>query len=229
MAALVAGSTGSTGVSTCSSTTSSAATGTWSGTSRCGSTTWHRRPADAANGRAHPPDHRRAAIPLMLRGARARQGGLVVEMTDGTSQSNAEFRRNVGFYYDLVKANVERIMKGLTAELENCGHGGRGDAGLAPLGNGCWKSSASPRPTGATRWPRPQVSRSPSRPPTWPGASPRSPGRARPYAGQVPIISSAPRHAYDITDTDGSRPDCWCYVAAYGWERDDGTGIDDFR
>ena len=40
--------------------------------------------------------------------------GLVVEMTDGTSEANAEFRRNVGFYYDLVKANVERIVKGLT-------------------------------------------------------------------------------------------------------------------
>ena len=47
----------------------------------------------------------RAAIPVMLRTA-ASDGtrGLVVEMTDGTSQANAEFRRNVGFYYDLVKA-----------------------------------------------------------------------------------------------------------------------------
>jgi hypothetical protein len=44
--------------------------------------------------------------------------GLVVEMTDGTLEANADFRRNVGFYYDLVKANVERIVKGLTAELE---------------------------------------------------------------------------------------------------------------
>ncbi|MGH3257856.1 MAG: SDR family NAD(P)-dependent oxidoreductase, partial [Streptosporangiaceae bacterium] len=51
----------------------------------------------------------RAAIPLMLRTAPAHgTRGLVVEMTDGTSQANAEFRRNVGFYYDLVKANVER-------------------------------------------------------------------------------------------------------------------------
>jgi len=60
-----------------------------------------------------------AAIPVLLRTAAA-QGtrGLVVEMTDGTSQANAEFRRNAGFYYDLVKANVERIVKGLAAELE---------------------------------------------------------------------------------------------------------------
>jgi hypothetical protein len=40
-------------------------------------------------------------------------------MTGGTSAANAEFRRNVGFYYDLVKANVERIVTGLTAELTN--------------------------------------------------------------------------------------------------------------
>jgi hypothetical protein len=39
-------------------------------------------------------------------------------LTDGTSEANAEFRRNVGFYYDLVEANVERIVKGLAAELE---------------------------------------------------------------------------------------------------------------
>ena len=56
----------------------------------------------------------------MLRTAEALDTrGLVVEMTDGTSQANAEFRRNVGFYYDLVKANVERIVKGLSAELED--------------------------------------------------------------------------------------------------------------
>jgi hypothetical protein len=35
--------------------------------------------------------------------------------------------------------------------------------------------------------------------------------------------------AYGITDTDGSKPDCWGYLAAYGWEREDGAGIDDFR
>ena len=62
----------------------------------------------------------RYAIPLVLRTATAHgTRGLVVEMTDGTSEANAEFRRNVGFYYDLVKANVERIVKGLDAELEN--------------------------------------------------------------------------------------------------------------
>jgi hypothetical protein len=51
----------------------------------------------------------RAAIPLMLRTAAAGgTRGLVIEMTDGTSQANAEFRRNVGFYYDLVRAHADR-------------------------------------------------------------------------------------------------------------------------
>src|SRR5215475_12965944 len=45
------------------------------------------------------------ALPLLLRTG----DGLVVEMTDGTADYNKAFRRNVGFYYDLVKANVARI------------------------------------------------------------------------------------------------------------------------
>ena len=43
--------------------------------------------------------------------------GLVIEMTDGTFEFNANFRERVGFYYDLVKANVQRIVVGLTFEL----------------------------------------------------------------------------------------------------------------
>ena len=35
--------------------------------------------------------------------------------------------------------------------------------------------------------------------------------------------------AYGVTDTDGSKPDCWGYLAAYGWEREDGEGVDRFR
>jgi hypothetical protein len=35
--------------------------------------------------------------------------------------------------------------------------------------------------------------------------------------------------AYGITDADGSKPDCWGYLAEYGWEREDGAGIDDYR
>ena len=79
------------------------------------------------------------ALPLILR----RDGGLVVEMTDGTSEYNKNFRRDVGFYYDLVKAAVERITLALAAELDGEKlHGGRGHAGLAALGEdagGFWR------------------------------------------------------------------------------------------
>ena len=53
------------------------------------------------------------ALPLMLR----RDGSLVVEVTDGTSEYNKKFRQDVGFYYDQVKAAVGRITIGLAAEL----------------------------------------------------------------------------------------------------------------
>jgi hypothetical protein len=35
--------------------------------------------------------------------------------------------------------------------------------------------------------------------------------------------------AYEVNDTDGSRPDCWGYHAAYGWEPEDHRGIAEFR
>ena len=57
------------------------------------------------------------ALPLMLKTASEERPGLVVEMTDGTFEFNASFRERVGFYYDLVKANVQRIVVGLTFEL----------------------------------------------------------------------------------------------------------------
>src|SRR5262249_29396395 len=62
------------------------------------------------------------AIPLMLDGNG--EGALIIEMTDGTSEYNKNYREVVWFYYDLVKAAVERITLGLTAEL-------RGTAGTA--------------------------------------------------------------------------------------------------
>jgi hypothetical protein len=48
------------------------------------------------------------------------------------------------------------------------------------------------------------------------------------WAGEI-ISARQLADTYGLTDTDGSRPDCWGYLAAYGWEQDDGTGIDQFR
>jgi NAD(P)-dependent dehydrogenase (short-subunit alcohol dehydrogenase family) len=173
----------------------------------------------------------RVAIPLMLRTAAAHgTRGLVVEMTDGTSAANAEFRRNVGFYYDLVKANVERIVTGLDAELE--GHPVTA-VGVTP---GWLRSEKMLENFGVTEenW-RDACAKTPgfgiSESPAYVGrgvaALAQAPDAGR-WAGTI-ISARQLADAYGVTDTDGSRPDCWGYLAAYGWEREDGAGIADFR
>ena len=173
----------------------------------------------------------RAAIPLMLRTAEANgTRGLVVEMTDGTSQANAEFRRNVGFYYDLVKANVERIVKGLTAELENQPVTA---VGVTP---GWLRSEKMLENFGVTEanW-RDAVEKRPgfgiSESPTYVArgvAALATAADAERWSGMI-LSARQLADAYDFTDTDGSRPDCWGHLAAYGWDNDDGRGIDEFR
>ncbi len=173
----------------------------------------------------------RAAIPLMLRTAEARgTRGLVIEMTDGTSEANAEFRRNVGFYYDLVKANVERIVKGLSAELESSPVTAvgvtpgwlRSEKMLENFGvtEANWRDACRDRPGFA-------ISESPTYVARGVAALARA-GDADRWAGTV-VSARQLADAYHVTDTDGSRPDCWGYLAAYGWERDDGHGIEQFR
>ena len=173
----------------------------------------------------------RAAIPLMLRTAEAHGGqGLVVEMTDGTSEANADFRRNVGFYYDLVKANVERIVKGLTVEL---GGSPVTAVGVTP---GWLRSEKMLENFGVTEanW-REALKERPgfgiSESPTYVARGVAALARARDFDRWAGSIISARQlaDAYGITDTDGSRPDCWGYLAAYGWEQEDGLGIDRFR
>ncbi len=173
----------------------------------------------------------RAAIPLMLRTAEAHGAcGLIVEMTDGTSQANAEFRPNVGFYYDLVKANVERIVKGLTAELEDRPVTAvgvtpgwlRSEKMLENFGvaEANWRDACRERPGFGI-----------SESPTYVARGVAALAGAADADRWAGTILSARRLAdtYGITDTDGSRPDCWGYVAAYGWEPEDARGIDEFR
>ena len=173
----------------------------------------------------------RAAIPLMLRTAAALgTHGLVVEMTDGTSEANADFRRGVGFYYDLVKANVERIVKGLSAELEESPVTAvgatpgwlRSERMLENFGvtEANWRDALAERPGFG-------ISESPTYIARGVAALARA-GDADRWAGTI-LSARQLADAYRTTDTDGSRPDCWGYLAAYGWERDDGSGIDQFR
>ena len=173
----------------------------------------------------------RAAIPLMLRTAEALgTHGLVVEMTDGTSQANAEFRRNVGFYYDLVKANVERIVKGLTAELEGSPVTAvgvtpgwlRSEKMLENFGvtEANWRDACRERPGFG-------ISESPVYVARGVAALARA-ERPERWAGTI-LSARDLADAYGITDADGSRPDCWGYHATYGWEPEDSRGIDEFR
>jgi NAD(P)-dependent dehydrogenase (short-subunit alcohol dehydrogenase family) len=151
-------------------------------------------------------------------------------MTDGTSEANAEFRRNVGFYYDLVKANVERIVKGLSAELE-----GRPvtAVGVTPgwlrsekmlenfgVTEATWRDACHERPGFG-------ISESPTYVARGVAALAQAADAER-WKGTIVSVRQL-ADAYDITDTDGSRPDCWGYIAAYGWEHEDGGGIDEFR
>jgi NAD(P)-dependent dehydrogenase (short-subunit alcohol dehydrogenase family) len=173
----------------------------------------------------------RAAIPLILRTAGADGTlGLVVEMTDGTSEANAEFRRNVGFYYDLVKANVERIVKGLAVELEK---DPVAVVGVTPgwlrsermlenfgVSETNWRDACRDRPGFA-------ISESPTYVARGVAALARA-GDAERWKGSI-VSARQLADVYGVTDTDGSRPDCWGYLAAYGWERQDGHGIDEFR
>ena len=173
----------------------------------------------------------RAVLPVMLRTA-ASHGtrGLVIEMTDGTSQANAAFRRNVGFYYDLVKANVERIVIGLTAELDQLPVTAvgvtpgwlRSEHMLENFGvtEASWRDACAQAPGFA-------ISESPAYVARGIAALAAS-GDAHRWAGTI-ISARQLADAYGITDTDGSKPDCWGYLAAYGWEREDGEGIDRFR
>lgn len=173
----------------------------------------------------------RAAIPLILRAATAGgTQGLVIEMTDGTSEANAQFRRNVGFYYDLVKANVERIVTGLTTELKD--HPVTA-VGVTP---GWLRSEGMLENFGVTEntWrdacvktPGFGISESPAYVARGVAALAQAADADR-WAGTI-ISARQLADAYGVTDTDGSKPDCWGYLAAYGWERDDGEGIAQFR
>jgi NAD(P)-dependent dehydrogenase (short-subunit alcohol dehydrogenase family) len=173
----------------------------------------------------------RSAIPLMLRTAAARGSrGLVVEMTDGTAEANAEFRRGVGFYYDLVKASVERIVTGLTAELT--GHPVtavgvtpgwlRSEKMLADFGvtEENWRDACIREPGFA-------ISESPAYVARGVAALTLAADAGR-RAGRI-ISARQLADAYGVADTDGSRPDCWGYLVAYGWDQHDGLGIDQFR
>ena len=167
-----------------------------------------------------------AALPLLL----GSEGGLLVEMTDGTAEVNAQYRERVGFFYDLVKANVSRIILGLTHELR--------DTPVTALGvtPGWLRSENMLDNFGITeeRW-RDALDKTPgfaiSESPTYVArgvAALTQDSEVAQFAGQI-LTARQLADRYGVTDTDGSRPDAWGYIATYGMEEQSGRDVERFR
>ncbi|MBM4526237.1 SDR family oxidoreductase [Rhodococcus hoagii] len=149
------------------------------------------------------------ALPLLIR----RPGGLVVEMTDGTAEYNVAYRHQVGFFYDLVKAAVQRMTTAQAYELAP--HGGAAVA-VTP---GWLRSENMLDAFGVTEdnW-RDALDQVPhfaiSETPTFVGravtALAGDPDVGE-FSGRV-VSSGQLAQRYGVTDVDGSRPDCWRYL-----------------
>jgi NAD(P)-dependent dehydrogenase (short-subunit alcohol dehydrogenase family) len=167
-----------------------------------------------------------AALPLLLRSDR----GLLVEMTDGTAEVNARYREGVGFFYDLVKASVGRIVLALAHELR-----GRPVTALG-VTPGWLRSEAMLDGFGVTEetW-RDALAKTPgfaiSESPTFVARGvaglAQDPEVAQ-FAGQV-LTARQLADRYGVTDADGSRPDAWGYIAAYGMDEQTGRDVERFR
>jgi NAD(P)-dependent dehydrogenase (short-subunit alcohol dehydrogenase family) len=148
------------------------------------------------------------ALPLLIR----RPGGLVVEMTDGTSDYNAAYYRNSTFY-DIAKSAVNRLAFAQSHELEPYG------ATAVALTPGWMRSEMMLEAFGVTEqtW-REATARvshfAISESPLFVGravaALAADPDRAR-HTGRS-LSSGGLAKEYGFTDLDGSSPDCWRYL-----------------
>ncbi|MEU7068922.1 SDR family oxidoreductase [Streptomyces narbonensis] len=150
------------------------------------------------------------ALPLLIRNP----GGLVVELTDGTTEYNGtRFRENL--FYDLAKNAPLRMAFGLAAELEE--HG----ATAVALTPGWLRSEQMLESFGVTEenW-RDAVEKIPgfavAESPVYVGravaALAADPDRHR-WTGRS-LSSGQLAREYGFTDADGSRPDAWGYMLA---------------
>jgi NAD(P)-dependent dehydrogenase (short-subunit alcohol dehydrogenase family) len=149
------------------------------------------------------------ALPLMIR----RPGGLVVEMTDGTREYNADHYR-LSVFYDLAKAAVIRLAFAQSVELANHGCAAvaltpgwmRSEMMLDNYGvtEENWRDGAAVNPHFAAI-----------------SETPRFVGRAVAALAADPDVlrrsggsfsSGGLAREYGFTDLDGSRPDCWRYM-----------------
>jgi NAD(P)-dependent dehydrogenase (short-subunit alcohol dehydrogenase family) len=149
-----------------------------------------------------------ALAPLLVR----RRGGLLVEVTDGTDDYNAEHYR-ISVFYDLAKVAVNRLAFSLGHELAP--HGAtavavtpgwmRSELMLEAFGTteADWQSAPAPPGFAASESPR-FVGRAIA-------AIAADPRRSR--WNQHSVSAGALAAEYGFTDIDGSRPDAWRYMA----------------
>ncbi|MGP3931838.1 SDR family oxidoreductase [Nonomuraea sp. KM88] len=166
----------------------------------------------------------RHLFPLLVRN----EGGLVVEVTDGTRAYNeTHYRENV--YYDLAKWSVNRLAFAWSTELRP--HGGtavvvtpgflRSEAMLEHYGvtEDTWREATME--SGHQRaW---MVSETPAYIGRGVAALAQDPDKAR-WSGRS-VDSGELADAYGVTDVDGSRPQVWRYITEVldkggdaGWE-----------
>lgn len=148
------------------------------------------------------------ALPLMI----ANPGGLLVEVTDGTAEYNADHYR-LSPFYDLAKAAPIRMAWAHAKDLAPYG------ATAVSLTPGWMRSEMMLENYGVTEanW-REAIAKSPH---FAISESPRFVGRAVAALAADPerwrwngesLSSGGLARVYDFTDLDGSRPDCWRYL-----------------
>ncbi|WP_067467415.1 SDR family oxidoreductase [Actinomadura macra] len=150
-----------------------------------------------------------SALPLLIR----EPGGLVIEMTDGTAEYNAKYRKEVGFFYDLAKSAVIRMALAQSEEIAPYG------ATALSLTPGWLRSEAMLDNYGVAEenWrdvtekvPNFAISESPTFVGRAVAALAADPDRAR-WNG-ASLSSGGLAQVYGFTDADGSRPDAWRYI-----------------
>jgi NAD(P)-dependent dehydrogenase (short-subunit alcohol dehydrogenase family) len=149
------------------------------------------------------------ALPLLIR----EPGGLVVEMTDGTREYNAE-RYRVSAFYDLAKNSVLRLAFAQATELAPYGCTAvaltpgwmRSEMMLDNYGvtEANWRDGAAINPHFAA------ISESPRFVGRAVAALAADPEVARRNGGS--FSSGDLARDYGFTDLDGSQPDCWRYL-----------------
>lgn len=150
------------------------------------------------------------AIPLLIRNP----GGLVVEITDGTAESNATYRGTVGLYYDLAKVSVIRLA---LVQADELGPHGATAVSLTPgwlrsemmlenfgVSESNWRDATAHTPHFA-------ISESPAFVGRAVAALAQDPDVSRWNGESLSSIQLA--RVYGFTDIDGSQPDAWRYLA----------------